>query len=52
MVPYALLMLFGYFYETNARWQRWSNFGRSKGGKAYFNDVAGVEEAKEKVKKW
>ena len=45
------------FYETNAGRQRWSNgFGRSKAkllneaqGKVTFNDVAGVEEAKEEV---
>ena len=45
------------FYASNARWKRWSNgFGRSKAkllneaqGKVTFNDVAGVEEAKEEV---
>ena len=45
------------FYETNAGGQRWRNgFGRSKAkmmnelkGKVTFNDVAGVEEAKEEV---
>ena len=44
-------------YASNARRQRWSNgFGRSKAkllneaqGKVTFNDVAGVEEAKEEV---
>ena len=48
-----------FFYETNARRKRWSNgFGRSKAkmmnelkGKVTFNDVAGVEEAKEEVKR-
>ena len=46
-----------FFYETNARWKRWAmGFGRSKAkmmnelkGKVTFNDVAGVEEAKEEV---
>ena len=46
-----------FFHETNARWQRRAmGFGRSKAkmmndlkGKVTFNDVAGVEEAKEEV---
>ena len=45
------------FYATNARWKRWSNgFWKIKSkiineaqGKVTFNDVAGVEEAKEEV---
>ena len=46
-----------FLYETNARWQGGAmGFGRSKAkmmnelkGKVTFNDVAGVEEAKERV---
>ena len=54
--PMLLLIGVWIFYASDARRQRWRNgFGRSKAkllneaqGKA-FNDVAGVEEAKEEV---
>ena len=46
-----------FFHETNARWKRWSyGFWKIKSkmmnelkGKVTFNDVAGIEEAKEEV---
>ena len=54
-----LLIAVWIFHETNAGWKRWCNgFGRSKAkmmnelkGKVTFNDVAGVEEAKKKLKR-
>ena len=55
--PMLLLIGVDIFYASNARWQRRAmGFGRSKAkllneaqGKVTFNDVAGVEEAKEEV---
>ena len=55
--PMLLLIGVWIFYASDARRQRWSNgFWRSKAkllneaqGKVTFNDVAGVEEAKEEV---